>query len=113
MVKPIRRVVTGHDDRGRAIVISDAPAPSVHINKAEQDWFSVDIWRTHDMPAKIVAKSSGGAYGGTSSSDADPEWHCLAHQQLSARIRGVTDDDACGFVARLRRVGEPEGCDLR
>ena len=58
MVKPIRRVVTGHDDRGRAIVVSDGPAPSVHINKAEQDWFSVDIWRTHDMPAKIVAKSA-------------------------------------------------------
>ena len=56
MVKPIRRVVTGHDHRGRAVVISDGPAPSVHINKAEQDWFSVDIWRTHDMPAKIVPK---------------------------------------------------------
>lgn len=56
MVKPIRRVVTGHDDRGRAIVVSDGPAPSVHINKAEEDWFSVDIWRTHEMPAKVVAK---------------------------------------------------------
>ena len=33
------------------------PAPSVHINKAEQDWFSVDIWRTHEMPAKIVPKA--------------------------------------------------------
>ena len=54
MVKPIRRVVTGHDDKGRAVVVSDGPAPSVHINKAEQDWFSVDIWRTHEMPAKIV-----------------------------------------------------------
>jgi len=57
MVKPIRRVVTGHDDRGRAVVVSDGPAPSVHINKAEQDWFSVDIWRTHEMPAKIVPKA--------------------------------------------------------
>ena len=57
MVKPIRRVVTGHDHRGRAVVISDGPAPSVHINKAEKDWFSVDIWRTHDMPAKIVSKA--------------------------------------------------------
>ena len=57
MVRPIRRVVTGHDDRGRAVVVSDGPAPSVHINKAEQDWFSVDMWRTHEMPAKIVPKA--------------------------------------------------------
>jgi quercetin dioxygenase-like cupin family protein len=57
MVRPIRRVVTGHDDKGRAVVVSDGPAPSVHINKAEQDWFSVDMWRTHEMPAKIVTKT--------------------------------------------------------
>ena len=58
MVRPIRRVVTGHDDMGRAVVVSDGLAPSVHINKAEQDWFSVDIWRTHDMPAKILPKAA-------------------------------------------------------
>jgi quercetin dioxygenase-like cupin family protein len=57
MTHQIRRVVTGHDEKGRAIVISDGPAPSVHLNKAEQDWFSVDIWRTHEMPAKIVTKT--------------------------------------------------------
>lgn len=53
----VRRVVTGHNDKGRAVVISDGPAPSVHVNKLERDWFSVDIWRTREMPAKIVAKT--------------------------------------------------------
>jgi quercetin dioxygenase-like cupin family protein len=57
MTHQIRRVVTGHDEKGRAVVIADGPAPSVHVNKAEQDWFSVDIWRTHEMPAKIVTKT--------------------------------------------------------
>ena len=57
MTHQIRRVLTGHDEKGRAVVVSDGPAPSVHINKAEQDWFSVDIWRTHEMPAKIVTKT--------------------------------------------------------
>ena len=57
MTHQIRRVVTGHDENGRAVVVSDSLAPSVHINKAEQDWFSVDIWRTHEMPAKIAAKA--------------------------------------------------------
>jgi hypothetical protein len=31
MAKPVRRVVTGHDANGKAIVISDAPAPFVHL----------------------------------------------------------------------------------
>lgn len=52
----IRRVVTGHDDKGRAVVVADGPAPSVHVNRNERDWFSVDIWRTQEMPARILAK---------------------------------------------------------
>ena len=54
----IRRVVTGHDEKGRAIVLSDGPAPFVHVNKAERDWYSVDIWRTHEMPAQVVPKAA-------------------------------------------------------
>ena len=57
MIHQIRRVVTGHDEKGRAVVVSDGPAPSVHVNKNERDWFSVDIWRTHETPAKIDAKA--------------------------------------------------------
>ena len=29
MVKPIRRVVTGHDENGKAVVITDGPAANV------------------------------------------------------------------------------------
>lgn len=57
MSKSIRRVVTGHDERGRAIVISDGPAPFVHVNKLDPEWYSIDIWRTHEMPAQIAAKA--------------------------------------------------------
>lgn len=57
MVKPIRRVVTGHDENGRAVVISDGAAPFVYVSKLQPDRFSVDIWRTHEMPATIVAKA--------------------------------------------------------
>ena len=57
MVKPIRRVVTGHDENGRAIVISDGPAPFVYVSKLQADRFAVDIWRTHEMPAEIVARA--------------------------------------------------------
>jgi mannose-6-phosphate isomerase-like protein (cupin superfamily) len=57
MPKQIRRVVTGHDESGRAIVVSDGPAPFVHINPLDPDFYSVDIWRTFETPARIVAKA--------------------------------------------------------
>jgi mannose-6-phosphate isomerase-like protein (cupin superfamily) len=57
MRKQIRRVVTGHDERGRAVVLSDGPAPLVHVNKLNPDWYSIDLWRTHETPAKIVSRA--------------------------------------------------------
>jgi mannose-6-phosphate isomerase-like protein (cupin superfamily) len=57
MRKQIRRVVTGHDERGRAIVLSDGPAPFMHVNKLDPNWYSIDLWRTHETPAKIVSQA--------------------------------------------------------
>lgn len=51
----IRRVVTGHDANGKAIVLSDGPAPFVHINPRNDQDTSTDIWRTSEMPCAIVA----------------------------------------------------------
>lgn len=51
----VRRVVCGHDDQGRAVVVSDGAAPFVHINPRNNIDTSTDIWRTGDMPATIVA----------------------------------------------------------
>jgi len=55
MTKSFRRVVTGHDENGNATVVSDGPAPFVHINKINPEWYSTDIWRTHEVPAPIDA----------------------------------------------------------
>ena len=55
MPKPVRRVVTGHDKDGKAVVISDGPAPFVHVNPINPEWYSTDIWRTHETPARIDA----------------------------------------------------------
>jgi len=54
MAKPVRRVVTGHDENGKAIVISDAPAPFVHVNAVDPEWYSTDVWRTGETPARVV-----------------------------------------------------------
>jgi hypothetical protein len=54
MAKQVRRVVTGHDPDGKAIVISDGPAPFVHVNAVNPEWYSTDIWRTRETPARIA-----------------------------------------------------------
>lgn len=56
MSQQIRRVVTGHDENGRAVVVSDGPAPFVHINALHPGFSSTDIWRTSETPARIAAQ---------------------------------------------------------
>src|SRR5262249_43552251 len=58
MPKQVRRVVTGHDKDGKAIVISDGSAPFVYVNPTDPDWYSTDIWRTSETPALIVSEAS-------------------------------------------------------
>src|SRR5262249_31355059 len=57
MANPIRRVVTGHDANGRAVVIEDGPAPFVHVSDIIPGRHSTDIWRTGAAPARIVAEA--------------------------------------------------------
>jgi quercetin dioxygenase-like cupin family protein len=47
----IRRVVTGHDDTGKAVVISDGLTPTLKTNPLRPGHKSTEIWRTHAMPA--------------------------------------------------------------
>lgn len=63
MSKTVRRVVTGHDENGKAIVVSDAPAPFVHQNPLDPNWYSTDIWRTTDTPAPVVLRAAESTLG--------------------------------------------------
>jgi quercetin dioxygenase-like cupin family protein len=48
----VRRVVTGHDKNGKAIVVSDGPAP-IHSNPLRPGQRSHEIWKTHAAPIPI------------------------------------------------------------
>ena len=48
----VRRVVTGHDNNGKAIVISDGPAP-IHTNPLRPGQISHEIWKTKESPIPI------------------------------------------------------------
>ncbi|MHA1108644.1 MAG: cupin domain-containing protein [Alphaproteobacteria bacterium] len=50
MLRPIRRVVTGHDENGKAVVVQDGPAPNV-VTSEHRPGGRTNIWRTTSAPA--------------------------------------------------------------
>ena len=51
MLKPIRRIVTGHDAQGRSIIASDGPSPNTLVMSEAPPFGTTDLWVTHDAPA--------------------------------------------------------------
>ena len=51
MIKPIRRIVTGHDARGRSVIASDGPSPHVLTLPGRPDFALTDLWVSGGAPA--------------------------------------------------------------
>ncbi|MDP6705026.1 MAG: cupin domain-containing protein [Alphaproteobacteria bacterium] len=51
MLKPVRRIVTGHDAAGRSVVVSDGPSPHQLENPVRPGRGLTDLWRTDCVPA--------------------------------------------------------------
>jgi mannose-6-phosphate isomerase-like protein (cupin superfamily) len=52
----IRRVITGHDAEGRAVVVADEHAPAVRTNPLRPGHVSTDLWKTASTP--VVLRST-------------------------------------------------------
>lgn len=50
-IKPIRRVVTGHDEQGRSILLEDGPSPFVLASNGEAGPVVTDLWKSFCAPA--------------------------------------------------------------
>jgi hypothetical protein len=51
MVKPIRRIVTGHDAEGRSIFLEDGPAPHPFSPSHSPNVGLTNLWLTDTLPA--------------------------------------------------------------
>ena len=51
--RTLRRVVTGHDDYGNSVILSDAPPPRIHEMPGARFW---EVWSTDRAPALIQSK---------------------------------------------------------
>lgn len=50
---PFRRIVTGHDAAGKAVILEDAPPPRVvRLTGDLGPWF-YEVWNTRETPARI------------------------------------------------------------
>lgn len=49
----IRRVVTGHDENGKAIVVSDGMTPNVKTNPLRPGHRSTDVWKSTTAPVML------------------------------------------------------------
>jgi quercetin dioxygenase-like cupin family protein len=61
MVRKIRRIVTGHDARGRSIVTSDEPSPHVLTIGGRTDFALTNLWVTDSTPASNAGKADAAA----------------------------------------------------
>ncbi|HVV95404.1 MAG TPA: cupin domain-containing protein [Hyphomicrobiales bacterium] len=61
MVKAVRRVVTGHDASGKAVVVSDGPATNVRERPAMAGMASHLLWVTDETPADIAGNADRAA----------------------------------------------------
>jgi hypothetical protein len=59
-LKPIRRVVTGHDERGRSVVAIDGPAPNTNAPSMGSGRRYTDLWVWEQAPLSLTDTSDGG-----------------------------------------------------
>lgn len=83
---PIRRVVTGHDSQGRAIIQEDGAPTRVRQIGGEHGPLFYELWNTQEMPVRIDRASGEPAEDGIS----------LAPPEHGTRIRilDIPPDDA-------------------
>ncbi|MCG2616189.1 cupin domain-containing protein [Terrimonas sp. NA20] len=105
--KTFRRIVTGHDDKGNAVIVSDAPPVHTQLVGGPGGPTFFEIWHTNETPALIMAQPG----------DRDEEGLMLPPPGNGTRlrmiefppegeeIRKLTVADA---VAKFRSMGEAE-----
>ena len=59
-LKPLRRVVTGNDERGRSKVVWDGPAPNGHESSMGSGRGHTDLWVWNESPAPLSGQNDDG-----------------------------------------------------
>jgi mannose-6-phosphate isomerase-like protein (cupin superfamily) len=93
----IRRVVTGHDANGKAVVISDGLAPTVKTNPLRPGHRSTDIWKTNAAPVVLSAQEPDPTTSGPRTIHPAPRGTVIRIAEIqpeSESIRNLTPEQA-------------------
>ncbi len=50
-IRPVRRIITGHDAAGRSVIVSDLPSPHAMALAGVANFGITDLWKTGQSPA--------------------------------------------------------------
>ena len=103
----VRRVVTGHDKSGKAIVISDGIAPNLKSNPLRPGHRSSDIWKTNAMPVVLTADEPDPTLGPRTIHPA-PHGTTIRIAELqpeSAEVRNMTPEKSREVFAAMGNAG--------
>jgi hypothetical protein len=117
MSSPVRRVVTGHDAGGRAIIQEDGVVPRVQRVGGEHGPLFFEIWNTRETPARIDRASGEPAEDGISLAPPrngtririldippdDASFEALSPEQITAHFAEVAAADAPAHSANGSR----------
>ena len=61
MLKPIRRVITGHNAKGKSVILSDAPSPHTLTIPGQPNFGLTNLWITNGAPADNAGSADAAA----------------------------------------------------
>jgi hypothetical protein len=104
---PVRRIVTGHDSKGRAIIQQDGSVPRVQRVGGEHGPLFFEVWNTRATPAPIDRASGEPAEAGIQL--APPKGgtriRVLDIPPEDASIAGITPEQAAAHFAEVGAAG--------
>lgn len=86
----IRRVITGHDENGKAVVIEDRLAPAVRVNPMRPGHVAVDLWTTNAAPV-ILRKTEADPTAGPKQLHPPPRGTVFRISQIAPETEAIRD----------------------
>src|SRR5262245_22682245 len=105
MIKPIRRIVTGHNAQGRSVIASDGPSPHVLTLPGRPDFALTGLWVSGGAPASNAGSADAAKRGIT----LEPP----SHGSIFRIVEFPPDAAAGGFdrAAAFRAMGASHAMD--
>ena len=100
----IRRVITGHDEHGKAIVLEDGLAPAVRTNPHRPGHISVDLWKTSASPV-VLSRAEPDPTAGPKQLHPLPRGTVFRISEIAPETEAIRNMDAAQAKAVFQAMG--------